>query len=429
MHFNFSEGGAIGFGVFDAVPNITVVKAGTTITLELFSTDRNYYARYMDGVFSGGSGTEADPFQISTIDDLDELATKVSNGYDFKDFYFILTADLDFSGISFTPIGNDSYVFDGNFDGQGHTIKGISIANENNYQGLFGYVSTSGVIQNLTLDDSSIKGGSQSGGIAGRSNGTIKNCHVTGSVTIQGYSSKSYLGGITGYSKGIVSGCTSTASVGSSNLKSCYYVTADALPNAAGGSSSSKDKANAKKGYTVSSGTDGLTLSYGETTADYDYDGVKDYSFGLLYADKLYAASGASVNFNANAPDGKKAVNVTASAGTLVANEDESYTLVMTSSDAVITAELEEVSLVSFTDGVDNTIVLAAFDGERVGVEYDRELTTGENGESTAFTVCIPYDYDAEEYTLPSLPLTRRSSSSSSPMLRPSCPPVRPSSS
>ncbi len=418
-----------------------LIKADSVITLPLFSSDRKYYARYMDIAFSGGSGSEADPFIISTTDDFSDLATAIGKGYDFKDFYIALTDDLDFSDKTFTPIGTENVNFNGNFDGQGHTIKGISLSNSNSYQGIFGYMDANGIIQNLTLDDSSIKGGSHTGAIVGRSQGTIKNCHVTNSVTVGGNGSVSYIGGIVGYSKGTIEGCTSEATVGSKNntkvggiagyggntiqnnlflgssisgskyvgaivgqdystsMTSCYYAAANGLPKAAGTSSSSKDKNGAKAGYSVSSGTEGLTLSYGETTAAYDYDGIKAYSFGLLYGDKLYAASGASVNFNAGAPEGKTAANVTASAGTLVANEDESYTLVMTSSDAVITAELEEVSLVSFTDGVDNTIVLAAFDGEMVDVEYDRELTTGENGESTAYTVCIPYDFDAEEYT------------------------------
>ena len=425
-----------------------LIKPGTTITLELFSTDRNYYARYMNGVFSGGSGSEADPFQLSTADDINELLKAINNkGYDFKDFYLAMTADIDMSGESFTTIGTDDVNFNGNFDGQGHTIKGIAINKKSDYQGLFGYIGANGTVQNLTLDESSIKGASQTGTIAGRSQGTVKNCHVTSGVTVEAYGTDadgnktSYIAGIVGYNKGTIEGCTSEATVSASSsyrvagiagygggtikndlflgssisgskyvgaivgqdystsMTSCYYAATNGLPKAAGTSSSSKDKNGAKAGYSVSSGTEGLTLSYGETTAAYDYDGIKAYSFGLLYGDKLYAASGASVNFNVGVPDGKMAANVTASAGTLVANEDESYTLVMTSSDAVITAEMEDMSLVSFTDGVDNTVVLATFDGETVNVEYDRELTTGENGESTAYTVCIPYDYDAEEYT------------------------------
>ena len=47
---NFSEGGAIGFGVFDAVPNITVVKAGTTNGgTDIISSLANTYSDWFDG--------------------------------------------------------------------------------------------------------------------------------------------------------------------------------------------------------------------------------------------------------------------------------------------------------------------------------------------------------------------------------------------
>ena len=57
----------------------------------------------------------------------------------------------------------------------------------------------------------------------------------------------------------------------------------------------------------------------------------------------------------------------------------------------------QETTTISLMDGGDNTVVLAEYDGETVNVDYDRELTTGENGESVAYTVCLPYDVDVEE--------------------------------
>ena len=57
----------------------------------------------------------------------------------------------------------------------------------------------------------------------------------------------------------------------------------------------------------------------------------------------------------------------------------------------------QKTTTISLLDGGDNTVVLAEYDGETVDVDYDRELTTGENGESVAYTVCLPYDVDASE--------------------------------
>ena len=54
---------------------------------------------FMEGVssYSGGSGTEDDPYQIATAADLIELGNDPCN----YDKYFILTADIDLSGYSF----------------------------------------------------------------------------------------------------------------------------------------------------------------------------------------------------------------------------------------------------------------------------------------------------------------------------------------
>ena len=57
----------------------------------------------------------------------------------------------------------------------------------------------------------------------------------------------------------------------------------------------------------------------------------------------------------------------------------------------------QTTTTISLLDGGDNTVVLAEYDGETVDVDYDRELTAGENGESVAYTVCLPYDVDVEE--------------------------------
>ena len=71
------------------------------------------------------------------------------------------------------------------------------------------------MIQNIVLDNSSIKGAANTGGIVGHlGGGHIKNCHVRSSVTVTGTSGKGNVGGIVGhFSGGKVSGCTSMANV------------------------------------------------------------------------------------------------------------------------------------------------------------------------------------------------------------------------
>lgn len=92
------------------------------------------------GNFSGGSGTEADPYQVATLNELESVRTCL-------DSYFIQTADIDASATSawnggdgFSPIGDGTTQFGGTYDGDGHTIDGLSINQTGNYRGLFGYI-------------------------------------------------------------------------------------------------------------------------------------------------------------------------------------------------------------------------------------------------------------------------------------------------
>ncbi len=41
--------------------------------------------------------------------------------------HYILTSDIDMTGLNFSPIGNNSTPFSGIFDGNGHTISNLTI--------------------------------------------------------------------------------------------------------------------------------------------------------------------------------------------------------------------------------------------------------------------------------------------------------------
>lgn len=146
------------------------------------------------GTFSGGitgtpalatgSGTETDPYQISTADGLKWFRDKVNNAKtpDETKICVELTEDIDLSGEEWSPIGIGQGVYwgslsySGTFDGKGHTIKNLSIDNSSaNFVGLFGYV-LGGTIRNLTVSGS-VKGSGHTGGIAGGADGgTFENC-------------------------------------------------------------------------------------------------------------------------------------------------------------------------------------------------------------------------------------------------------------
>lgn len=119
--------------------------------------------------FAGGTGTESDPYLISTAEQLAYIAQIVNSdssvNYKYAKTYgkfYKLTADLDLSNKEWTPIGlyssvGNSYCFMGTFNGNGHTIKNMSITKTNNpYIGLFGYVGSQGKITNFNITSSNI---------------------------------------------------------------------------------------------------------------------------------------------------------------------------------------------------------------------------------------------------------------------------------
>ena len=59
----------------------------------------------------------------------------------------VLLTDIDLTGVDFAGIP----IFCGNFDGNGHTVSGLSITQDGSNMGLFRYVDASALIQNLTV--------------------------------------------------------------------------------------------------------------------------------------------------------------------------------------------------------------------------------------------------------------------------------------
>ena len=116
----------------------------------------------------------------------------------------ILLTDIDLTGVDFSGIP----IFCGNFDGNGHTVSGLSITRDGSNMGLFRYVDASAVIQNLTASGAVTPDGSRSavGGIAGHNAGKIQNCFFDGTV-----SGSDDVGGIAGINAitGIIDGCHS----------------------------------------------------------------------------------------------------------------------------------------------------------------------------------------------------------------------------
>ncbi|MBQ6770590.1 MAG: T9SS type A sorting domain-containing protein [Bacteroidales bacterium] len=169
--------------------------------------------------FGGGSGTETDPYLIATTDHMDALASQVNGGNSFSGTYFLMTADLDYSGKSYTPV---AMPFRGSYDGGGHTITNVILSGVSD-TGIFGIVSWGGIVENLTLDQSSIGyRGYNLGGIAGVVEGaTLRNCINKASITANDYQyDGKYIGGVAGVA--ISSSIIDCQNYG--NVDGCYSV-------------------------------------------------------------------------------------------------------------------------------------------------------------------------------------------------------------
>ena len=169
-----------------------------------------------------GSGTEANPYIVSTPQD-------VCNIHNDLDGYYKLTADIDMSGVYFTLIGNeDQGAFTGVIDGDRHTISNLNIdLSETKYVGFIGYLE--GVVKDLTISNAYVCGYRYVGGIAGYAETTasINNCSFNGTINAEYRFGDVNTGGIAGYNNGIISQCKNygslTALSGYSSYNNTYY--------------------------------------------------------------------------------------------------------------------------------------------------------------------------------------------------------------
>lgn len=162
------------------------------------------------GISNGNTGASDKPYIINSPEGLQLLATYVNSGTDYEDKYFKLNDDIAFNSSienNFTPIGGkfskNYYAFCGSFDGDGHTISGIYINNdEKSYAGIFGYLESGASISNVTLINAFIRGKEYIGGIAGdKEGGSISNCLVANATITNSITGNSHIGAITGYNK------------------------------------------------------------------------------------------------------------------------------------------------------------------------------------------------------------------------------------
>ena len=175
-------------------------------------------------LFSGGTGTQQDPWLITSQADLIALAEFLNSGnaetFDTANagvgnchgYYFKQTADIDLTGVTWEPIGySGDYYFAGNYDGDGHTISNATSTGKNDAAGyatagIFGWVAF-GSVENLHVKNANFVATGQNnysyvGGIAGLCyESSIKNCSVVdSSLESKRDENNNCAGSIVGYS-------------------------------------------------------------------------------------------------------------------------------------------------------------------------------------------------------------------------------------
>jgi hypothetical protein len=195
-----------------------------------YSESRNVWGEFSltqtFGIPLPGSGTQADPYRISDVVELQLMRNYVLMNDINLTAHYVLMNNIDASatigwngGAGFIPVGTLASGFTWSFDGKGYKIFNLYINRPStdinrpstDYVGLFGYVGSGGVVKNVGLESVNVVGNSYVGGLVGLNDGTVSNSYSTGSV-----SGTSHVGGLVGMNDGTVDNSYSTGSVSGS---------------------------------------------------------------------------------------------------------------------------------------------------------------------------------------------------------------------
>lgn len=337
-----------------------------------------------------GSGTEADPYLISSEADWNYLAFKVNSGTSYAEKFFRQTANIDVT----TMVGNSSMSrpFSGTYDGDGKTLNvslntteshaapfrlianamiknvvttGTVQSTSNHPSGLVGETDGTCTIQNC-LVNANVGGASHSGGIVGHcwhANISIIGCVYSGTLTP---ASGNFTGGIIGWGgdggghtmtisnclfAGSVNGSTTFHPVGivqntnnTRTVSNTYYTVAHNMNNedTHGNSFVNGLSYKGKFARSITAGTDVTVANAGEATV-YNVSGITSYGTGILYGGVLYAGNGEEVNLtlsHGEAPSGSVFSQYTVTGGGSLNNPtSNSPTLTMTDANQTINVQ------------------------------------------------------------------------------------------
>ena len=130
-----------------------------------------------------GSGTSSEPWLISDANDFVNMSALINESASYADDYYMMTNDVDFSGVTLTPIGRKNH-FSGTFDGQFHAIKNLTMNDTTENTGVFGFVE-GGTVCNVQLKNATVNGAKKVGGLVGRSMNAVF-MNITSDANVSG---------------------------------------------------------------------------------------------------------------------------------------------------------------------------------------------------------------------------------------------------
>lgn len=250
--------------------------------------------------FDGGDGSKANPFLISTGEQLAAVYSYVNEN---PAYCFLITKAIDMSGVAFRPIADKGLPYAGVFDGGKKSISNLTVKEDGPGWLTAMFRANEGTIKNVKLVKANIRNtslfGSLAGGVVGWNFGTIGSCSISGSVYATGKEGYCIAGGIAAVNVRHIKSCTSSATVKTA-LRTYSYSGGIAALN-------SYDKATKKdckislcknKGY-VCGGTAGGVC--GQNEGGYIYQS-KNYA-KLKASAKAYAGgiSGTNIKYDGKA--------------------------------------------------------------------------------------------------------------------------------
>lgn len=161
-------------------------------------------------IFASGEGTKANPYQITSVQELKQMDKNLNA-------YYVLKNDIDLKGASWESIGgvtmkdmssNDmSKSFSGNFNGKGHTISNVTCKSAKGELTVGFFECNTGTISNIIFKNIKAADGAMStGGVVALNLGTIKSVTLEGNNNISG---TNCVGGIVGGNMGgTITKCT-----------------------------------------------------------------------------------------------------------------------------------------------------------------------------------------------------------------------------